>query len=118
MDAVYAASGDDRPELSMLSDPQAVVEAILQTVMGHEPDLSDVPAHTQTLIAASCATLEPLTEESATVADTARCVAAIFALIADNEAQARTEVPNPDLPEQPDLPDQAQQQQSAAGDGR
>ncbi len=117
MDAVYAASGDDRPELSMLSGPQAVVEAVLQTVMGHEPDLSDVPAHTQTLIAASCATLEPLTEESATVADTARCVAAIFALIADNEAQARTEVPNPDLPEQPEVPEQAQQQaQPEAGE--
>ncbi len=29
------------PELSMLSDPQAVVEALLQTVMGHEPDLSE-----------------------------------------------------------------------------
>ncbi len=117
MDAVYAASGDDRPELSMLSDPQAVVEALLQTVMGHEPDLSDVAAHTQTLIDASCDALAPLTAVSATVADTARCVATIFALIADNEAQARTEVPNPDLPDQPGMPDQAQPpQQPEMGD--
>ena len=117
MDAVYAASGDDRPELSMLSDPQAVVEALLQAVLGHEPDLSEVAVHTQELIDASCDALEPLTAESATVADTARCVATIFALIADNEAQARTEVPNPDLPDQPEMPDQAQQpQQPEMGD--
>jgi nitric oxide reductase NorD protein len=117
MDAVYAASGDERPDLSMLSDPQAVVEALLQTVMGHEPDVSEVAAHTEKLIDASRDALEPLTDESATVADTARCVATIFALIADNEAQARTEVPNPDLPEQPEMPDQAQQpQQPEMGD--
>jgi len=117
MDAVYAASGDDRPELSMLSDPQAVVEALLQAVMGHEPDVSEVAAHTEKLIDASRDELERLSDPSATVADTARCVAVIFALIADNEAQARTEVPNPDLPEQPDMPDQAQQpQQPEMGD--
>jgi nitric oxide reductase NorD protein len=109
MDAVYAASGDDRPELSVLSDPQAVVEALLQIVIGHDPDLTDVPTHTRELIDASRAELERLTDESTTVADTARCVAEIFALIADNEAQARTEVPSPDLPEQPDVPDQPQQ---------
>ncbi len=111
MDAIYAASGDDRPDLSVLSDPQAVVEALLQTVMGHEPDLAEVPAHTRTLIDASRACLERLTDESATVADTARCVAEIFALVADNEAQARTEAVNPDLPDQPEMPDQQQLQQ-------
>jgi len=119
MDVVYAASGDDRPDLSLLSDPQAVVEALLQTVMGHDPDLAEVPAHTRVLIDASTTALERLSDESTTVADTARCVAEIFSLIADNEAQARTEVPNPDLPEQPEIPEQLeqpQQPQPAMGD--
>jgi nitric oxide reductase NorD protein len=111
MDAVYTAYGEDRADLSTLTDPQAVVEALLLAVMGHEPDLTDVPPHAQALIATARATMEQLADESATVADTARCVATIFAMIADNEAQARTEVPNPDLPEQPDLADQQEQQQ-------
>lgn len=111
MDAVYSAYGEDRADLSTLTDPQAVVEALLLTVMGHEPDFTDVPPHAQTLIGHARESMERLTDESATVADTARCVAEIFAMIADNEAQARTEVPNPDLPEQPDLDDQQQQQQ-------
>ncbi len=110
MDAVYAAYGEERAELSTLTDPQAVVEALLLTVMGHEPDFNDVPPHAQTLIADARASMEQLSDVSATVADTARCVAAIFAMIADNEAQARTEVPNPDLPEPPDLADQQQQE--------
>jgi nitric oxide reductase NorD protein len=111
MDVVYAASGEDRPELAVLSDPQAVVEALLLVVMGHEPDFTGVPPHAQALIADARETLEPLTAETATVADTARCVAAVFAMIADNEEQARTEVPNPDLPEPPQQPDQAQPEQ-------
>lgn len=121
MDAIYAASGEDRPSLDVLTDPQAVVEALLQTVIGHHPDLSELAPHTRDLITASIAILERLADESATVADTARSVAEIFALIADNEAQARTEAPSPDLPTTPDAappqPDQQQPQQGEEPDG-
>jgi nitric oxide reductase NorD protein len=101
MTSVYAASAEDRGDLSLLNDPQAVVEALLLVVMGQEPDLADVPPTTRELIGRARTAMEELGDESATVSETARCVAAIFAMIADNEAQARTEVPSPDVPEQP-----------------
>ena len=112
MDAVYAASGDDRGDLGMLTDPQAVVESLLLVVMGHEPDLTDVPVPTRELIAQARSAMEQLGDEAATVADTARCVATIFDMIAENEAQARTEVPSPDMPEPADQ--QPQDEQEAA----
>ena len=113
MDAVYAASGEDRGDLGMLTDPQAVVEALLLVVMGHEPDLTDVPVPTRDLIARARAAMEQLGGETVTVADTARCVATIFAMIAENEAQARTEIPTPDMPEPADPQQQQQPDQDA-----
>ena len=110
MDFVYGASGEERPVLATLPDPQAVVEALLQIVIGQEPTLDDCAPRTRALIRSARSTLERLPAETGSVADTARCVAELFELIADNEAQARTEVPNPDLPEQPEFPEQPQQQ--------
>ena len=110
MDFVYAASGDDRPVLATLPDPQAVVEALLLVVIGQEPNVDDLAPRTRDLIASARGVLDTLPRETASVADSARCVADLFELIADNEAQARTEVPSPDVPEQPQQPEQNPQQ--------
>jgi len=116
MDFVYAASSDDRPVLATLPDPQAVVESLLRVVIGQEPTLDDLAPRTRDLIGSARAILQELPLETATVADTARCVAEIFELIADNEAQARTEAPSPDVPERPEQPEpNPQQQQPEAG---
>jgi len=120
METVYSASGDDRPVIATLDDPRAVVESLLQVVIGQEPVLDDCAPNTRTVIASARSMMEALPTETGTVADTARCVASIFALIADNEEQARTEVPNPDIPEpqqyEPEDEQQDQQQPQSAPD--
>ena len=81
MAKIQAASAERRPDLATLSDAQAVVEALLQHTLGLTPDLADVPAATQALIAESVGMLAAVAEEGANVGDSATLTADLYQLL-------------------------------------
>jgi nitric oxide reductase NorD protein len=96
MAKIQAASAERRPDLATLSDAQAVVEALLQHTLGLTPDLADVPAATQALIAESVGMLAAVAEEGANVGDSATLTADLYQLIDDGLQQPANRMPQPD----------------------
>ena len=98
MDAIHAMSADRRPELGALPDAQAVVEALLQHIIGMPSDLARVAPAIRQLIGQAVAQLDAFPAETAGVADTARLTARLYTLI--DEVVADPDRWNPPPPPQ------------------
>ncbi len=109
MDAVHAVTKDRRPELGALPDAQAVVEALLQHLIGMTPELERVAPHTRSVIAQATALLDTFEADDAGVADTARMTARLYRLIDDALADPRRWTPETGADEQPQRPPEAEQ---------
>jgi len=81
MDAIHAMSADQRPELATLPEAQAIVEAMLQHIIGMQPDTSRLAANTQAVVGEAIALVDGFPAETAGVADTARLTARLYGLI-------------------------------------
>lgn len=90
MDAIHAMSAERRPVLATLPDAQAVVEALLQGIIGMTPALEDLAPFTRDLVNRAQRTLDTFPAGEATVADTARMTAELYELIADAEPDPRS----------------------------
>lgn len=121
MEMIQAASADRRPELVTLSDPQAVVEALLQRALGLEPALDELAPATQQVIARAVALLPRLEDPAARVGDAAALTEEIYRLIdeglADPGRNLRPEAPEAAPPPQGQGPDEPQGEESPSAGG-
>lgn len=121
MEMIQAASADRRPELVTLSDPQAVVEALLQRTLGLEPALDELAPATQQVIARAVALLPRLEDPAARVGDAAALTEEIYRLIdeglADPGRNLRPEAPEAAPPPQGQGPDEPQGEESPSAGG-
>lgn len=83
MAVVRAATGDRRPEIASLPDAQAVVEVLLQSSLGLEPDLTDVPPATQEVMQQARSLIGEVEDEGATVSRSAEVTARLYVLVDD-----------------------------------
>jgi nitric oxide reductase activation protein len=99
MDAVQAAmSVESRPELASLPEANAIVEALLQHLIGMDSDLDRLAANTRTVIGAAIALVDQFPAEQAGVADAARLTVRLYDLVTDALAdpnRGATEQPEP-----------------------
>jgi nitric oxide reductase activation protein len=120
MALIQGASAERRPELTALSDAQAVVEALLQHTLGLTPDRSELAPVTQTLIVRAVQMLEAVEGAEARVADAATLTGALYLLI-DEGLSDPGERLGPDQPSESDAPsaeaDAPEQPPPPAGSG-
>lgn len=84
MDAVQAAmSAESRPELASLPEANAIVEALLQHLIGMESDLGRLAPHTRTVIGEAVGLVDAFPADSAGVADAARLTVRLYELVTD-----------------------------------
>ncbi|MFN8111275.1 MAG: VWA domain-containing protein [Thermoleophilia bacterium] len=121
MDAIHRMSAEHRPELLTLPDAQAVVEALLQRMIGMEPDLEGLAPFTRDLIGRAQAMVDAFPAFDAEVADTARCTADLYELISDAEPPRRPYAPD-ESPQDQQPPEQGEAPEppapEATGDGQ
>ncbi|MBY0397059.1 MAG: VWA domain-containing protein [Thermoleophilia bacterium] len=121
MEMIQAASADRRPELVTLSDPQAVVEALLQRTLGLEPALDELAPATQQVIARAVALLPRVEDPGARVGDAAALTEEIYRLIdeglADPGRNLRPEAPEAAAAPQGQGPDEPQGEESPSAGG-
>ncbi len=103
MALIQGASADRRPELTTLSDAQAVVEALLQHTLGLTPDRSELAPVTQTLIVRAVQMLDAVEGAEARVGDAATLTGALYLLI-DEGLSDPGERLGPDQPSGSDAP--------------
>jgi nitric oxide reductase NorD protein len=114
MDNIQSLTSGRRPELGALPDTQAIVEALLQHMLGLTPELDLVASHTQSVIGDAIALVDTFPALTAEVADTARFTAQLYELIDDAMADPARWIPEdtaedadpatPPVPEQQDAP--------------
>ena len=81
MALIQAASAERRPELTTLSDAQAVVEALLQHSLGLSPESSDLAPATRALIAQATRMLGTIAQPGLRVTDAAVLTGELYRLI-------------------------------------
>jgi Mg-chelatase subunit ChlD len=121
MEMIQAASAGRRPELAALSDPQAVVEALLQHTLGLEPAVDQLAPATQQVVARALALLPRLEDPGARVGDAAALTEQIYRLIdeglADPGRNLRPETPEATPPPQARPEDSPGEEPQPAGGG-
>ncbi len=83
MDAIRDDSAERRPSLATLGDAQAVVECLLQSSLGIDTDMTDLPSGVRALAQKAVASLASAITAESTVEDSARLTASIYRLIDD-----------------------------------
>lgn len=118
MALIQAASAERRPELTTLSDVQAVVEALLQHTLGLAPDLSDLSPATQALIGDAIALLDRVAAEDARVADAAALTGELYQLIDEGlTTPAQRQMTQPESSEGQSPPPEGSEQPPPGGSG-
>jgi nitric oxide reductase activation protein len=112
MDAIQAMSAERRPSLATLPDSQAVVEVLLQHLLGMTPATEDLAPAVRDLAEDARARFAAFPAEQADVAATARFTAELYELIAEHRPDpARWAAPEqaeePDADGQPPEPEAA-----------
>jgi len=114
MAAIAEAMMDRRDGMGPgMSEAQAVVEGLIVSSVGVEPDLSDLPDAVADLVRSAIEMIAPLGEETATVATSAEITAALYKLIDEGAGRAQSPYAvDPDAPQfdQPDWPDMDEDQ--------
>ena len=83
MTMVRAATADRRPEIASLPDAQAVVEALLQSTLGIEPNLADVAPATRRVVDQARELIGQVEEEGVGVSRSAEVTAQLYVLVDD-----------------------------------
>jgi len=110
IDAIQAMSAERRPVLATLPDAQAVVEALLQRIIGMTPQLEDLAPFTRSLVDRAQQKLDTFPAAEASVADAARMTAELYELIADSQIEPRRPAMEDQQPQQQHPPQPGEEQ--------
>jgi nitric oxide reductase NorD protein len=117
MALIQAASAERRPELASLSDPQAVVEALLQHTLGLTPDRDGVAEATQAVMSRAVAMLADVEEPGARVGDAAALTGRLYRLIDEGLADPGRALRPDAEPPPPGAPPEGEQPEGAPPPG-
>lgn len=94
IDATHAFAASQRPAIHEVGDTQVVVEALLQRILGMEPDVTTLPEELAAPARAALEALAAFPAEEASVTDSARLTVELYALV-ERAAEAGASLPRP-----------------------